>query len=197
MKRSTFQVLALAPMLWLCSTSVAQTNPAPDPGLPRLIAYLLDVFYAKQAIASSLEARTTNEPELRTLTAAAMVDFDLDTISSRMGQGLSQSLSSQDAQPCVDFVESANGAALRSASRQAGGAQRLMDEIHALPPAQQRAIEVFLSSDCSKRTLAFLVSPEGKRITADYGKDLACGSLVGKHPDKLRALKQRGLCADY
>lgn len=195
MKRPLIRLLALAPLLWLCTASHAQTRA--EPGLQRVVAYFLDVFYVRHAMNQSLEQGAADEPELRALIGGAFAQFDPDALAGRIADGLAPSLPAEDARACAAFVDSADGAALRGASRKAGVPDRLVAELEALPQAQQQAVIAFLSSDCSKRVQAFMVSAQGKQITGDYGKYLTCDYIARNDAAKLKILKQHGQCPQH
>lgn len=199
MKRPLIRLLALASMLWLCSASFAQTSA--EPGLQRVVAYLLDVFYVRHAMSQSmnqlLQRDAADEPEIRAMADGALAQFDPDVLAGLIAQGLAPSLPAEDARDCVAFVESTDGAALRDVSRKAGGPDRLLAELEALPQAQQRAVVAFLSSDCGKRVQEFMVSVQGKQITGDYGKYLACDYFARNDAAKLQLLKQHGHCPQH
>lgn len=180
------RVLLLATLIALSSTWPVVADTGGQAQAQRVLGYLMSFFDLDLKLADHVRATA---PEL--MPAAARID--LDELAARLSLPLSRSLAPDEASACLAFVDSPHARVALDAT-EGRTSQQALAAIRELPTESQAAIEGFFRLPCAQKSIEFLASPEAKRISQAYGKEVGCGHLARTEPEVHARARERGEC---
>lgn len=159
-----------------------------------VIEYVFTLVDFKKVMASAAEADKSASPKVRKMTLDALEAFDIAFLLREQSALIEEMLPSSSAQTCIRFVETPLAADFVSDLRKGGSIDAALKTMASRPQSEQLEIASFFQSDCLKKALEVLGSPQFSAAAEAYGTTLACNHISTMNITPAEAAEFSSLC---
>ncbi|MEH6417165.1 hypothetical protein [Pseudomonas sp. CGJS7] len=170
--------------------SLAMADSKPEPSLAKVVSYVAEVFRVREMMTQATVQQSAGDPKFQAAMKAAFADIFINDLAARLAVPLSESLTPAEATPCLEFIESDDGAAFLAVAKQAETTKLLGEAVLEMPQPQRRRTREFFDSRCFKTVVSFLGSKESLDISQRYGLEVVCYFIKRTDPKMANVSKK-------